>query len=143
MAEQTHTRLHASCAAIGTRAVLITGSAGSGKSALTLQLMAYGATLVADDQTIVSLRSGWPVARAPDTLRGLIEARGVGVLVAAPAAATPVHLVIDMNRTETDRLPPDRTSVLLGQPLPLLHKTERPDFPAAILQYLKAGKVEP
>ena len=142
MAKETSTRLHASCAAVGARAVLILGSAGAGKSALTLQLMAYGAILVADDQTIVQLRDGWPVARAPDRLRGLIEARGIGVLAADPAAPTRVHLVIDMDHIETDRLPPDRTEVLLGQPLPLLHKTESPDFPAAILQYLKAGKVD-
>ena len=142
MPKETSTCLHASCAAIGARAVLILGNSGAGKSALTLQLMAYGAKLVADDQTIVELRDGWPVARAPERLRGLIEARGIGVLAAEPASPTAVHLAVDMTHIETDRLPADRTTVLLGQRLPLLHKTESPDFPAAILQYLKAGKVD-
>jgi HPr kinase/phosphorylase len=39
------TILHASCVALNGRAVLITGKSGSGKSALALQLMAYGAML--------------------------------------------------------------------------------------------------
>ncbi|MCG6902068.1 MAG: HPr kinase/phosphatase C-terminal domain-containing protein [Rhodobacter sp.] len=134
-------RLHASCAALNGRAVLITGPAGSGKSSLTLQLMAYGATLVSDDQTLVGLQQGRPSASAPDPLRGLIEARGVGILNATPADPTPIHLVIDMGHIEAERLPPDRHTDLLGQRLPLLHKSDTCGFAAAILQYLKAGKV--
>ena len=142
MPNENKIQLHANCAAFGARAVLIRGAAGSGKSALTLQLMAYGATLVADDQTILALRDGWPVASAPEPLRGLIEARGIGLLAAEVAAPTRVHLVVDMDSVETDRLPASRTTDLLGQTLPLLHNTERLDFPAAILQYLRAGKVD-
>src|SRR3546814_9666093 len=46
--------LHASCVAIGGRAVLIEGPSGSGKSDLALRLIDRGAKLVADDYTILT-----------------------------------------------------------------------------------------
>ncbi|MEM9638850.1 MAG: hypothetical protein AAGA94_14475, partial [Pseudomonadota bacterium] len=48
--------LHASCVACQGRAVLILGRSGQGKSGLALQLMAYGADLVADDRTQVTVQ---------------------------------------------------------------------------------------
>ena len=72
--------LHASCVAISGRGVLIIGPSGSGKSALALQLMAFGASLVADDQTELTVQGGTLIARCPPTMSGLIEARGLGIL---------------------------------------------------------------
>ncbi|WP_457649807.1 HPr kinase/phosphorylase [Profundibacter sp.] len=131
--------VHASCVAVDGRAVLVVGPSGSGKSALCLQLMALGATLVADDQTILQSGGGGILARAPETIDGLIEARGVGLL-AADSCVARVALVVDLEQVETDRLPPHRTYNLLGQKAPLLHKVEAAHFPAAILQYLKGGR---
>ncbi|HGG65172.1 MAG TPA: serine kinase, partial [Rhodobacteraceae bacterium] len=69
--------VHASSVAVDGKAVLVVGPSGSGKSALCLQLMALGATLVADDRTeLISSESGL-IARAPETIDGMIEARGV------------------------------------------------------------------
>ncbi len=133
-------RLHASCVAVEGRGALIRGASGSGKSALALMLMAMGARLVADDQTLVSLADGWPTACATPALAGRIEARGLGILLAEPLAAVRLAAVVDLDRTETERLPPERTADILGQPLPLFHKVESPHFPAALLQYLKGGK---
>ena len=133
-------RLHASCVAYSDRGVLIRGAAGSGKSALALALMALGAELVADDQTDIALSDGWPVASAPEPLRGLIEARGIGILAADARRSVRVHLVIDLDRTESERLPPDRITEVLGCDLPVLHKSDNTHFAAAILQYLKGGK---
>ena len=135
-------QLHASCVSYGTGAVLIRGASGSGKSALALELMALGATLVADDRTDIALLDGWPTASAPLAIRGLIEARGVGLLAAEVCVQARVTLVVDLDEIETERLPPDRATVLLGQKLPLLHKLASPHFAAAILQYLKAGKAD-
>lgn len=131
--------IHASCVALDGRAVLIRGAAGSGKSGLALHLMALGAGLIADDRTALHLRDGWPVASCPPAIRGRIEARGLGILAAAPAPPAPVRLVIDMDHVETDRLPPERHTDLLGQPIPLHHKLESLHFAPAILQYLRAG----
>jgi HPr kinase/phosphorylase len=80
------------------------------------------------------------VAAAPLAIRGLIEARGVGILKAEALAATRIGLVVDLDTVESERLPPLRTSRILGVDLPLLHKVEGPHFPAAILQYVKAGR---
>jgi HPr kinase/phosphorylase len=49
-------------------------------------------------------------------------------------------LAVDMERVETERLPPRREISLLGRKVSLLHKVENAHFPAAILQYLKRGR---
>jgi HPr kinase/phosphorylase len=132
--------LHASAVALGGLALVITGPSGSGKSQLALALMALGAALVADDRTmILPDPDGPPRAAAPDTIRGLIEARGLGLLAAEPAPPTPVTALLDLGRIETERLPPIRHTTLAGSRIPLLHKVEMVHFPAALLQYLKGG----
>lgn len=131
---------HASCVACGKRAVLILGPSGSGKSELALRLMAYGCTLVADDQTELWEQEGQLLARSPSEISGKIEARGVGILNADHADEAVVVLVVDLTRTEKDRLPVDRTTEILGCKLPSSHKSEIGYFPEAILQYLKAGR---
>lgn len=136
----SETRLHASSVALDGRGVLIIGKSGSGKSGLALQLMAFGAMLVSDDQILLIAKDGWPFATAPDATRGMIEARGVGLLAAKSEPAR-VVLAVNLDQCETDRLPPDRTMPLPGRDVPLLHKAESPYFAASILQYLKAGKV--
>jgi HPr kinase/phosphorylase len=132
--------LHASAVALAGRAALILGAAGSGKSALSLELMASGARLVADDRVILRRDGGRLLARAPDAIRGLIEARGVGVLHADPLDDVPVMLVVDLDRTETERLPPHRTRDVEGVTLPLLHKVASAHFTAAVRQYLAHGR---
>ena len=76
--------IHASCVAIGGRGVLLLGKSGVGKSDLALRLIAEGARLVADDRTILFAIRGALHAKAPETIKGLLEIRGVGI-VAFPA----------------------------------------------------------
>ena len=136
------TILHATCIAWQGRGVLIRGPSGSGKSALALGLMAHGAVLVADDRVKLSLQNGQVIAAAPPALRGLIEARGLGLLNADPADPVPLSLVVEMGQDRTARLPePDHTT-LLGVALPLLHGWDTPHLTPALLQYLKAGRRE-
>jgi len=47
---------------------------------------------------------------------------------------------VDLGTPETDRLPPRRSTNVLGLPIPLLHNIDKPHFPAAILQYLRQGR---
>jgi len=133
-------RIHATAVVRGDRGLLILGAAGSGKSSLALELMARGATLVSDDQVELSAREGRLFARAPATIRGRIEARRVGILHAETQEEAEITLAVDLNETETERLPPRRSKKLLGVIIPLLHNAANPSFPAAILQYLKAGR---
>jgi len=135
--------LHASCVAHKGRAVLILGRSGSGKSALALQLMALGATLVADDRTVVSRQGERLMASTPEHIKGLIEARGVGILKAEAAGPTPVALAVDLETVETARLPEARETEILGQSVPLLGAVSAPHFPAAILQMLACGRHSP
>lgn len=135
-----NTVLHATSVTFGRRTALICGSSGSGKSALALQLLAAGATLIADDMTPVTRRDDALIAAPPPTRRGEIEARGVGLLQVGYSAAAAVSAVINLDEIETERLPPFRTCSILGVQLPLFHKVESAHFPAAIHAYLKGER---
>jgi HPr kinase/phosphorylase len=133
--------LHASCVAVDGKGCLIKGRSGSGKSSLALALMALGAELVSDDRTNVSLVEGWAVAEAPEALFGMIEARGVGLLRAAARKSVRLALVVDLDETETERLPIDRSLDFGPCRLPCFHKVESVHFAASLRQYLVGGKV--
>lgn len=132
--------IHAGVVALDGRGLLILGASGSGKSALALELMSRGARLVADDQTVLVARDGRIWARAPAALLGRIEARGIGLLNADPLNEVALVLAVDLDRHETDRLPPERHWHRLGCTIPLVLAVRAPHFPAGIMQYLKAGR---
>ena len=133
--------LHATCVAAHGHALLITGPSGSGKSALALRLMALGAQLVSDDQTALTPSPAGLIARCPSPrIRGLIEARGLGLLRADPLDAAPVALVVDLSRTEDHRLPPQRSITMAGVVLPLALLVPNDHFPAALMLYLQHGR---
>jgi HPr kinase/phosphorylase len=112
--------IHASCVAADGRALLILGRPGAGKSSLALELVALGAVLVADDRVALRREGAALLACAPPRLRGLIEARGVGVLRLPHAAEAAVALAVDLGATEDARIPPRRSTGLLGAAIPLL-----------------------
>ena len=132
--------LHATAVAHRGRAILITGRSGSGKSALALALMARGCGLIADDRTVLTESGGCLIAACPPAIRGLIEARGIGLLNAVPHAPAPVALVIDMDEEETERLPPRRSVTYLRCSIPLILHSRHRHFDAAVLQYMSAGR---
>ncbi len=137
------TVLHATTVDWGGRAVLIRGTAGAGKSALALELLAWGARLVADDRTELRAEDGRLRARCPPAIRGLIEAREVGILRADWVEEAEVVVLADLDPKETARLPPWREEVVLGVPLPCLHNPATGHFAPALLQYLKVGRADP
>jgi HPr kinase/phosphorylase len=125
--------------AVAGRAVLIRGASGAGKSALALRLIALGAGLVADDRTRIWRAGAQVMADAPDTIRGLIEARGVGILHLDATGPVPLALVVDLDARAEARLPPQKTTILAGFHLPLIENAPSAHFPAAILLYLKGN----
>lgn len=143
MSQVSAKTLHATCVDFQSKGVLITGRSGQGKSALALQLMAYGAVLVSDDQTEISVKDDRVIARAPAPIQGMIEARGIGLLNAQTLKTSVVEVVVDLEQRETDRLPYIHSTDICGVILPCLYHFDAPHFPAGILQYLKAGKREP
>lgn len=86
--------LHASCVAIGGRAVLIEGRSGTGKSDLALRLIDRGAALVSDDYTLLRRSGTALLASAPATIAGRIEVRGLGIVEMTPVADVPVALIV-------------------------------------------------
>jgi HPr kinase/phosphorylase len=131
--------VHASCVALVGKGVLILGASGSGKSTLALQLMALGCDLVADDRVILTAIDGDLIVTCPETIIGLIEARGIGILNAAFAPNAKVKAVVDMDQVEQDRLPVARTVTLCDLSIPLINRSVGDHFAPAILQLLKAG----
>jgi len=131
--------MHATCVAWDGKGALIIGPSGSGKSALGLTLMGLGCDLISDDRVLLASVEGSVVARCPPTIAGLIEVRGIGILNAATVPDAAIRLVVDLERTETQRLPQRGVITLLGCDLPLIHHIDGPHFAAAILQILKAG----
>ncbi len=115
------TPLHATAVVIEGKALLLRGKSGSGKSDLALRLIDRGARLLSDDQVMLEKQGSAVVASAPEPIRGMIEARGVGLLAYPVADPTPLRLVIDLvPREEVPRLPEGRKISILGIPLPLL-----------------------
>ncbi len=128
--------VHATAVAVGGHALLIVGKSGSGKSSLALEMMVRGAELVADDRVVLSASGGKLYAKAPETLRGLIEARGLGVLKTDFVETAEIIAVLDLNETETERIPPARQTTISGISLAMLHNVASQHFPAALIQYL-------
>ena len=131
--------VHASCVALDGRAALLRGPSGSGKSAMALMLMGLGCGLVADDRTMLSRDGDAVMASCPPSIRGMIEARGIGILRADPVGPARVALVVDLDQTVSDRLPHPRKTALLGVEFPLIGHIHQPHLAAAIVQILKAG----
>jgi HPr kinase/phosphorylase len=133
--------IHASAILVGARAVLIRGAAGSGKSRLALALIQASETgalpftrLVGDDRVHVEAVHGRLLVRPAETLRGLIEVRGIGIRCVPFEPLAVAGLVVDLGASDAHRLPePDsavtevagirlpRLAVAAGtDPLPLL-----------------------
>lgn len=132
--------IHATCVAVDGRGILIRGPSGCGKSAMALQLIAFGAELVSDDRTILTRVDKGLVAKAPETIAGLVEARGIGILNAAVLPEANICVVVDLSKLETERLPVERKVTILGIELPLLHGVEGLHFAPGVLQFVRGGR---
>lgn len=135
--------VYASCVAVDGCGLLILGGSGAGKSALALQMMALGAQFVSDDRVDLQMHEGQVRARSPVAIRGLIEARGIGLLRAETVDEVPLAFVIDLDTFQTDRLPSESQIQVLRQTVPLLRGGGVANLPAALIQLLKMGRVNP
>jgi HPr kinase/phosphorylase len=135
--------VHASCVAVAPRnGLLILGASGRGKSSLALMMMSLGATLVADDRTMLTRATpeGDLMARAPASIQNMIEARGVGLLCANSMEQCVIRAAVDLDEVEEERLPPARIRRLLECDIPVYHRSDGPHFAAALIQLLKGGR---
>ena len=113
--------VHATAVAIEGAAILLRGPPGAGKSDLALRLIDDGARLVADDQTLLRRANDRVLVRAPATIAGLLEIRGVGIVRVDPLDEAPLALIVDLVPSEqVERIPDNRSEVVLGLAFPLI-----------------------
>lgn len=115
------TLVHASAVVVEGVGVLILGPSGSGKSDLALRLIDGGGLLISDDQVELAAEGGHLIARAPATIAGLIEARGIGIRRVATTPAARLSFALDLARDGQgiERLPEPAHATYLGIDLPL------------------------
>lgn len=145
--------VHATAIAVGGQAALIRGPSAAGKSDLALRCILEGAhlplagggrrhvlaELVSDDQVLLERRGDDLVARAPATIAGLIEVRGIGCVRLPVVAEAKVALVVDLTSDgRIERMPdPPPTCDIEGVVLPVLQlETAAPSSPLKLLMWL-------
>lgn len=131
--------VHASAFAFQGAGCLVLGEAGSGKSSLLAHAMLLGANLIADDQVLLHADGGQLIARAPETLAGIIELYGLGIISHPHLASHPLHLVVALEKGEAERLPELQQVQYCGLALPFVRliSPSATHF-SAFLLYLKA-----
>ena len=104
--------MHASAVLVGSRAVLIRGPAGSGKSSLALGLLNAAkqglvrfSRLVTDDRAELDACHGRLLVRPPAAIQGMIEIRGLGIRGVPFEPMAVVGLVVDLAASDAERLP--------------------------------------
>jgi serine kinase of HPr protein (carbohydrate metabolism regulator) len=113
--------VHATTVAIDNRAVLLRGPSGSGKSDLALRLIDAGARLVADDRSELRRDGDAILVSAPQTIAGLIEVRGIGILRVDFLASVRLSLVVDLVAPQAvERMPEQLSETILGLAVPVL-----------------------
>ena len=132
--------VHASAVSVQNRGCLIVGAGGTGKSTLALEMIAAGATLIADDQTAVTRAGPALKLSAPTPIAGQIEIRGIGLLQLVHTSAT-LGLIVDLDRKSFSRLPAKRYRHLLGVACPIIFGRGRNGL-AAILDLILRNGIE-
>lgn len=131
--------IHASAVLVGTRAVLIRGPSGSGKSSLAWAMLVAAqsgqlrfARLVADDRAHVDAVNGRLLVRPAADLAGLIEVHGLGIRRLPYESVAALGWVVDLAAPEAERLPECGQTTIAGVRLPRLPVAAAAD-PARLL----------
>jgi serine kinase of HPr protein (carbohydrate metabolism regulator) len=133
--------VHATAVAIDGKAVLLRGPPGSGKSDFGLRLIDAGACLISDDQSELRRSGDRVLVRAPATIRGLLEVRGIGIIRLPPLSDVPLALIADLVAPDrVERLPEPRREPILGLDVPVVAIAP---FEASAVAKLRAALLTP
>jgi HPr kinase/phosphorylase len=136
--------VHATAVAIDGGALLLRGPSGAGKSDLALRLIDAGARLVADDQVELRRVGRQVLTRAPASLAGLVEIRGVGIVRVDALEEAPLVLIVDLTFSEeVERLPEPRVETVLGLSVPLIAQAPFEASAAAKLRFARRAFASP
>lgn len=147
--------IHATGIVLDGHGVLLRGPSGAGKSLLALLLLdeweARGrpALLVSDDRVLVAAAGDTATMQAPDSIAGMIELRGRGIVRRPFAPAAPLRLVVDLvdgleRMVEEDELATSIAGVTVARcPVPRAGKIETLHQIALIREALRALPVLP
>jgi len=134
--------VHATAIKINGIGLLFSGPSGWGKSMLAFTCLTEAkrigldAVLVADDQVFLDKRDGQIIARRPDSIAGLIELRGTGIVALDSIAEAFMHFVIlPGSASGENRLPPEneQMEVASGFLLPVIRLLGDTRLPLAVL----------
>jgi serine kinase of HPr protein (carbohydrate metabolism regulator) len=141
--------IYASAVLVGARAVLIQGTSGAGKSWLALRLLQAAeqgalpfARLVADDRAHVEAVHGRLLVRPAPALAGLIEVRGLGIRRVPYEPLAVVGLLVELGRSEVERLPVARPGRIEAIELPQLSVAAGTDPLPLILAYRQTSAAQ-
>ena len=120
---------HATAIVIDGTGLLFVGPSGSGKSELAFSFMTeakrcgLATALVADDQVLMSSKDERLVVERPDSITGLLELRGSGIIeVKSIPSAVMDYALTPVLHPDSPRLPPENEGLDLptGNRLPLI-----------------------
>lgn len=126
--------VHGTCVALGLRGALLRGPSGCGKSDLALRFLLLprrgpvereAPALVADDRVELTREGNRVLARCPQSIRGQLEVRGVGIVQVEALPSCELALVVDLvDPAAVERLPAGHDKAhVAGTDLPLLRMT--------------------
>ena len=146
----TTVNIHATGLVLGKVGLILRGPPGAGKSLLALELMdqwddrGLVSKLVSDDRIDIEATAKGLVMRAPRSIEGLIELRGLGIISRPFVRSAPLHLVIDLvdvmeRMIEEDALTTDLEGVTVARcPVPRAGKIDSRHQLLLIREALKA-----
>lgn len=147
--------VHGTGLLLGTTGVLLRGPSGAGKSVLALSLLdrwdgrGLPAFLVSDDRVDLVQTGRELSMRAPETLAGLIELRGRGIVTRPHKSLVTLHLVIDLvpdmvRMLEEDSLVTEIAGVSLARaPVPAAAVVSVPHQMLLVIEAIAALGAEP
>ena len=100
--------IYATCISLNHKGILLLGKSGAGKSDLALRLIeGMGAVLVSDDRTEIRVENNSIYASCPETIKGLLEVRGIGIIKKNFLAQEKIKLIVELvdDYNKIERLP--------------------------------------